>query len=580
MASGWVMAPVQAAETQNHYDNGFKAVAYYPNWYGDYTSSMQWDKLTHVNYAFALPNRNGTVDSVAGSAWVINSLIVAAHAHDVKVNVAVGGWSYSDGSLCASVFEAATNTDAKCRSLANSILQLVDTYGFDGVDIDWEYPTASSANQFTALMRYLRQGLTARGKVLTSAVQATDGTYQTDEVLQMVDWINVMAYDGDAGAGHSPYSLIVDAFQYWNGTRGVPAQKVVLGVPFYERPNWASYASVVQADPANAHRDSAVINGTRVYYNGIETMQQKATYAAEHAGGIMIWEISQDSNVAGLSLLSAIYEAATAVLHTPANSIPGTIPVTAVSSKSSEITYTTENGVTYAGNLVNGSYLEYQIQVNQAGTYELTLPLAAGDVRYNASAMQVKINDAVAATVSVTASDSWTHFLPHTVQISIPNIGVYRLSLVAIGGACNVTDLTAARADNGLAGVNLAEGKNVAVSGSEGTAFAGARAVDGDEGTRWSSNFADDAWLYVDLGNAYAVDQVVLKWEAAYGRDYEIQTSMNGSNWTTVQTLTGQDGGEDTIALHGVTARYVRMQGVTRALPYGYSLWEMAVYGH
>ena len=86
--------------------------------------------------------------------------------------------------------------------------------------------------------------------------------------------------------------------------------------------------------------------------------------------------------------------------------------------------------------------------------------------------------------------------------------------------------------------------------------------------------------MYVDLGTTYAVDEVVLKWEAAYGRDYKIQTSMNGSSWTTVRTMTGQDGGEDTIALNGVTARYVRMQGVTRALPYGYSLWEMEVYGH
>lgn len=49
---------------------------------------------------------------------------------------------------------------------------------------------------------------------LSSAVAATSGTYQTDEVLNMVDWINVMAYDGDSGAGHSPYSLLTNSFNY------------------------------------------------------------------------------------------------------------------------------------------------------------------------------------------------------------------------------------------------------------------------------------------------------------------------------------------------------------------------------
>ena len=96
---------------------------------------------------------------------------------------------------------------------------------------------------------------------------------------------------------------------------------------------------------------------------------------------------------------------------------------------------------------------------------------------------------------------------------------------------------------------------------------------------RWSSNYADDAWITVDLGQTYSVDKVVLNWEGAYGTAYKIQTSTDGNNWTTVSDLTGQDGGEDVVTFGATNARYVRMQGVTRALPYGYSLWEMTVYG-
>ena len=127
--------------------------------------------------------------------------------------------------------------------------------------------------------------------------------------------------------------------------------------------------------------------------------------------------------------------------------------------------------------------------------------------------------------------------------------------------------------------VNVAKGKTASTSGAETEAMAAANAFDGDEGTRWSSNFADDAWISVDLGKTYAIDKVVLNWEAAYGKAYKIQTSTDGNNWTTAKDVTGKNGGIDTITFNTVNARYVRMQGVKRGLPYGYSLWEMKVYG-
>ncbi|MCR5836754.1 MAG: discoidin domain-containing protein [Lachnospiraceae bacterium] len=127
-------------------------------------------------------------------------------------------------------------------------------------------------------------------------------------------------------------------------------------------------------------------------------------------------------------------------------------------------------------------------------------------------------------------------------------------------------------------GVNIAQGKQVIASGAENDAMAAANAVDGNDGTRWSSNFADNAWITVDLGATYSVNKVAIKWEAAYGKNYRIQTSTNGTNFTTVKTVNGSDGGDDEITFDATNARYVRMQGVERALPYGYSIWEMKVY--
>lgn len=126
---------------------------------------------------------------------------------------------------------------------------------------------------------------------------------------------------------------------------------------------------------------------------------------------------------------------------------------------------------------------------------------------------------------------------------------------------------------------NLAKGKSASASGSENEEVIPALAFDGDMGTRWSSNFADDAWIVVDLEKTYTIGKVVLNWEDAYGEAYDILVSTDGDNWTTVKNLTGQDGGEDVVTFDAIEARYVKMQGVTRALPYGYSLWEMGVYG-
>ena len=128
-------------------------------------------------------------------------------------------------------------------------------------------------------------------------------------------------------------------------------------------------------------------------------------------------------------------------------------------------------------------------------------------------------------------------------------------------------------------GANVAVNKTVTASGSENDAMAAANAVDGNSGTRWSSNFADDAWMTVDLGQTYSINRVMILWEAAYGKAYKIQVSTNGNDWTTVANLTNQDGGTDPVTFNSVNARYVRMQGVERALPYGYSIWEFGVYG-
>ncbi|WP_405147655.1 penicillin acylase family protein [Sphaerisporangium sp. NBC_01403] len=108
--------------------------------------------------------------------------------------------------------------------------------------------------------------------------------------------------------------------------------------------------------------------------------------------------------------------------------------------------------------------------------------------------------------------------------------------------------------------------------------YPASRAIDGDPTTRWASASSDNQYLQVDLGSAKTVARTVLRWEAAYGAAYSIQTSANGSTWTTVYSTTTGNGGVDNVTFSPTTARYVRMQGVTRGTSYGYSLYEMEVY--
>ncbi len=110
--------------------------------------------------------------------------------------------------------------------------------------------------------------------------------------------------------------------------------------------------------------------------------------------------------------------------------------------------------------------------------------------------------------------------------------------------------------------------------------YVAANAVDGNPATRWSSEFSDDQWIYVDLTEIYTVNEVILRWETAFGADYQVQVSDDASTWRTIRTVTGGDGGVDDLTGLSGTGRYVRILGTRRGTEWGYSLWSLEVYGN
>ncbi len=285
---------IGALMTPSHAE--FKIIGYVPDWSGT-PSYVQWDKVTHINYAFVLPSNN-TGGLTSPNASILNNVVTNAHSRGVKVLVSIGGWNDGDDSR----FHAVAANPAYITTFVNNCVSLVTTYNLDGIDIDWEYPDAgASADQYVTFMSALATVMHSRGKLLTAAVIGRANKGVKPEIFDLVDFLNIMSYDG--GTPHSTYAMAVADLRSWRA-KGLSKDKAILGVPFYGKDPYTAYKTLVANDPSAANKDQV----GNVYYNGIPTMVQKTKLAADSGGGIMIWELSQDTRDA-TSLLTAIYNA-------------------------------------------------------------------------------------------------------------------------------------------------------------------------------------------------------------------------------------------------------------------------------
>ena len=287
-SAGAVMLPPEPA---------FKVVGYQPAWVSSF-AGLQFDKLDYICYAFAIEQADGSIMMPQTTKQLLD-LVVGAHNAGVRVLISVGGWN--DGN--DSAFDALASNPAGRAKFATGIEGIVDQFQLDGVDIDWEFPEANVAANFTLMIQEVSAKLRPKGKLVTIAGAAFyDGAAGvTAEAMQYIDFVNIMAYDGNPGAGHSPYSFAESGLKIWLD-KGIAPAKAILGVPFYSQPGYLPYSMLVANDPEAANVDER----NKQYYNGIPTVQAKTALALLRAGGIMAWDLSQDSRKPELSLLNAI----------------------------------------------------------------------------------------------------------------------------------------------------------------------------------------------------------------------------------------------------------------------------------
>ena len=237
---------------------------------------------------------------------------------------------------------------------------------------------------------------------------------------------------------------------------------------------------------------------------------------------------------------------------------------------------TSDTGGGYdVSSLNTGEWLEYTVNPpDPTAKYSLSLrvaaPAAGGQLR-------VRLNGIVLGTAQIPNTGGWQNWQTVTLPaVSLAGgIGsqALRLEVLTNGFSINWIGLNSTQT-----GTNIALYKAATASSLENAGYPATNAFDGNLNTRWSSAFSDPQWIYVDLGATYNISEVVLYWEAAYGKSYQIQVSPDALNWTNIySTTTGLGGTEDLTGLSG-TGRYVRMYGTARGTPYGYSLWEFQVF--
>ena len=164
---------------------------------------------------------------------------------------------------------------------------------------------------------------------------------------------------------------------------------------------------------------------------------------------------------------------------------------------------------------------------------------------------------------------------PFNVSYSTAGTKTISLTTTGAGGSSIATkNVTVTSCVN----TNLALLKPAYASSQESAGTIPAYATDGKTNTRWSSTFSDPQWIYVDLQTASQLTKIILRWEAASGKAYTVESSNDLASWTPLYSTTTGDGGTDEFAVNGA-GRYVRVRGTQRNTSYGYSLWELEVYG-
>jgi chitinase len=263
-------------------------VGYLPDYngrYGDYAKTINFSKMTHVNFAFVNPPKcSGTCTASSDMTFALGqseadiaAFVDAAHAAGVKVIASVGG---GGGDQQIIQFYNANLSAALVASLDSYLTE----HNLDGVDVDIEDPN-NMGQPYATFVADLIAKFHPEGKLVSAAVAQYLQSAMPDVALHEFDFVNDMFYSPDMNGAMSE-------LEFYAGQKNVPMNRINLGVPFFGQQgnDEPEYGQILSMYPNAWQSDST--NG--ITYVGEATMA-KETLLGKQYGGIMIWELTGDA---------------------------------------------------------------------------------------------------------------------------------------------------------------------------------------------------------------------------------------------------------------------------------------------
>ncbi|QZT38173.1 hypothetical protein K5X82_04545 [Halosquirtibacter xylanolyticus] len=292
-------------------DTSFKVVGYLRPKGFKTLDYLDLSKTTHVMLSFANVDSNGVLVFEKGIDFT--DVVQKLQLQGVKVIMSIGGGGVSEST--SSNWNKYIRNDRE--KLISGIVDYVEIYNLDGIDIDFEGDFIRSlGDHYNVFSKELQVALHSKGLSLSAAFP---GRFLygnvTKETLQVFDFINVMSYgvthpNRPKNPGqHSPMWLIQTAVDFWHHKRGVSLNKIIFGLPFmgFDFSEDSTYKwgiiwrNIIKNNPENGYVD----RHDQMWYNGIPTIAKKTHRSMELFGGVMVWSYEMDVN-SDMSLLKVI----------------------------------------------------------------------------------------------------------------------------------------------------------------------------------------------------------------------------------------------------------------------------------
>lgn len=272
--------------------------------------------LTHINYSFAHIKSDFESLDIKTSSRLTKIAALKQQNPDLKVLLAVGGWGAGNFSEMAA-------DETHRKNFCKNCLAAIEKYNLDGIDLDWEYPTSSSAGissspndtkNFNLLVADLRETL-GEDRLITMASSSSAKYVDFKTAIKYLDWVNIMSYDMGKPPQHNAalHSSSMtkrsceDAVKFHHDA-GVPYNKMTLGMPFYGHGNGTNFKEGIYFNKINVGSftekwdDKAMVpylvneSGTMVLtYDNERSIGLKADFVkSKGLLGAMYWNIEGD----------------------------------------------------------------------------------------------------------------------------------------------------------------------------------------------------------------------------------------------------------------------------------------------